>query len=344
MERIRKPRVCFSRGEGERMEQEELVKLTGLSKWFEVGGGFLRKPMKVQAVDGIDLAIRRRETLALVGESGSGKTTLGRTILRLLEPTAGELQFDSEVITHAPEKEITWLRRSAQMIAQDPYSSLNPTFPIYKVLEEPLVIHRFGDREARSERILSALESVHLTPPEFFAGKFPHMLSGGQRQRVAIARAMILDPDFIVADEPVSALDASVKVSILTLLREIQGDLGVSFLHITHDLATTRHFAERIAIMYAGKVVELGPKDSVFGEPLHPYTQALIEAIPDPDPENRFRDRPSLPGEPPTLVDPPTGCRFHPRCPLAKPGLCDVEEPLMRELRPGHLVACHLAE
>ena len=326
------------------MEQQELVRLTGLSKWFEVGGGFLRKPVYVHAVDGIDLAIRRRETLALVGESGSGKTTLGRTILRLLEPTAGELQFDGKIITHAPEKEIIWLRRRAQMIAQDPYSSLNPTFPIYKVLEEPLVIHKFGDREARSERVLSALESVHLTPPEFFAGKYPHMLSGGQRQRVATARAIILNPDFIVADEPVSALDASVKVSILTLLREIQGNFGVSFLHITHDLATTRHFAERIGIMYAGKMVELGPKDSLLGEPLHPYTQALIEAIPDPDPENRFRDLPALPGEPPAFGDLPTGCRFHPRCPLAKPGLCDVEEPLMRELRPRHMVACHLAE
>lgn len=326
------------------MEDGGLVNLTGLSKWFEVGTGFMRKPVYVQAVDGINLTIERGETLALVGESGSGKTTLGRTILRLLEPTAGELLFDGKVITHAPEKEIMWLRRRAQMIAQDPYSSLNPTYPIFKVLEEPLVIHKAGDHDARAERILSALESVHLTPPDFFAAKYPHMLSGGQRQRVAIARAMILDPEFIVADEPVSALDASVKVSILTLLKEIQDEFDVSFLHITHDLATTRHFSERVGIMYAGKLVELGPKDSVLGEPLHPYTQALIEAIPDPDPENRFRDRPALPGEPPALVNPPVGCRFHPRCPIAKQGLCDVEEPLLRELRPGHWVACHLAE
>ncbi|MEE9181063.1 MAG: ABC transporter ATP-binding protein [candidate division NC10 bacterium] len=326
------------------MEQNELVTLTGLSKWFEVGGGFLRKPAYVQAVEGVSLAIHRGETVALVGESGSGKTTLGRTILRLLEPTAGELQFDGEIVTHAPQKEIHWLHKRAQMIPQDPYSSLNPTFPIYKVLEEPLVIHKSGDKKARSEMVMSALENVHLTPPESFAGKYPHMLSGGQRQRVAIARAMILNPEFIVADEPVSALDASVKVSVLTLLQDIQRDLDVSFLHITHDLATTRHFSERIGIMYAGKLVELGPKDSVIREPMHPYTQALIEAIPDLDPDNRFRDRPSLPGEPPALIAPPKGCRFHPRCPIAKGGLCDEEEPLLRELRPGHVVACHLAE
>lgn len=321
-----------------------LVTLTGLSKWFEVSGGLFRRPLYVQAVDGIDLTMRGGETVALVGESGSGKTTLGRSILRLLEPTAGEIQFDGKLVTHAPQKELMWLRRKAQMIAQDPYSSLDPTYPVFKILEDPLIIHGLGDRESRSEQVLTSLERVHLTPPEFFAGKYPHMLSGGQRQRVAIARALILDPEFIVADEPVSALDASVKVSILTLLREIQETLGVGFLHITHDLATTRHFSERIGIMYAGKLVELGPKDTLLQEPLHPYTQALTEAIPDPDPANRFRDRPALPGEPPSLVDPPTGCRFHPRCPLAKSGLCDVEEPLLRELRPGHFVACHLAD
>lgn len=326
------------------MEAEALVRLTGLSKSFEVGGGFLKKPMFVRAVDRVTLAIERGETFALVGESGSGKTTLGRTILRLLEPTAGDLQFDGRTITHSSTKDIMWLRQKAQMIPQDPYSSLNPTFPIFKVLEEPLVIHKTGDHDDRKDQIMDALERVHLTPPDFFAAKYPHMLSGGQRQRVAIARAMILSPEFIVADEPVSALDASVKVSILTLLRELQNKFGVSFLHITHDLATTRHFSERIGIMYAGKLVELGPKDSVLSEPLHPYTQALIEAIPDPDPANRFRDRPSLPGEPPALISPPPGCTFHPRCPIAKQGLCDVEIPLLRELRPGHMVACHLAE
>lgn len=323
---------------------ERLVTLTGLTKWFEFGGGLLRRPLHVQAVDGVTLTIHRNETFALVGESGSGKTTLGRTILRLIEPTSGEIQFDGKVVTHSTQRQLKWLRRKAQMISQDPYSSMNPTFSITKVLEEPLTIHKFGNRAERWEKVLSALESVHLTPPELFAKKYPHMLSGGQRQRVVVARAVILDPEFIVADEPVSMLDASVKVSILRLLREIQDNLNVGFLHITHDLAMAHHFAERIGIMYAGKLVEIGPRDGLLEEPLHPYTQALIEAIPDPDPANRFRERPALPGEPPSLVNPPTGCRFHPRCPIAKEGLCDVEEPLLRELRPGHFAACHLAE
>ncbi len=325
--------------------EDGIVNLIGLTKWFEIGGGSLfRKPVYVQAVDGVTLTVERGETIALVGESGSGKTTLGRTVLRLVEPTAGEIQFDGKVVTHARLKDIMWLRRKAQMIPQDPYSSLNPSFPIYKILEEPLVIHRLGDRDERSQMVHGALESVHLTPPEFFAGKYPHMLSGGQRQRVAVARAMILNPEFMVADEPVSMLDASVKISILMLLREIQENFKVSFLHITHDLATAHHFSERIGMMYAGKLVELGRKRSLLAEPLHPYTQALMEAIPDPDPENRFKERPALPGEPPNLANPPAGCRFHPRCPIAKAGLCDIEEPLLRELRPGHFVACHLAE
>jgi peptide/nickel transport system ATP-binding protein len=323
---------------------EPLVSLTGLTKWFEIGGGMFRKPLQVRAVEDVSLRIQRGETLALVGESGSGKTTLGRTILRLLEPTDGEIQFDGRIITHLKDKDLKWLRRKAQMIPQDPYSSLNPTYAINKALEEPLIIHGLGNRQERWEKTLEALESVHLSPPEFFADKYPHMLSGGQRQRVVVARAMILDPDFIVADEPVSMLDASVKVSILRLLKDIQENLGVGFLHITHDLATAYHFAERIGIMYAGKLVEQGPHESLLSEPLHPYTQALIEAIPSPNPDNRFRERPSLPGEPPSLVNPPAGCRFHPRCPIAKGGLCDVEEPLLRELRPGHFVACHLAE
>lgn len=323
---------------------EPLVSLSGLTKWFEIGGGMFRKPLQVRAVEDVSLRIQRGETLALVGESGSGKTTLGRTILRLLEPTDGEIQFDGRIITHLKDKDLKWLRRKAQMIPQDPYSSLNPTYAINKALEEPLIIHGLGNRQERWEKTLEALESVHLSPPEFFAHKYPHMLSGGQRQRVVVARAMILDPDFIVADEPVSMLDASVKVSILRLLKDIQENLGVGFLHITHDLATAYHFAERIGIMYAGKLVEMGPQDSLLTEPLHPYTQALIEAIPSPDPENRFRERPALPGEPPSLVNPPGGCRFHPRCPIAKGGLCDVEEPLLRELRPGQFVACHLAE
>src|SRR6266568_4785311 len=198
-------------------------------------------------------------------------------------------------------------------------------------------------RAEREERIFQALENVKLTPAEFFAQKFPHQLSGGQRQRVAVARATILEPEFIVADEPVSMLDASVRISILRLLGQLQKKLGLSFLYVTHDLATARHFADRVGIMYAGRLAESGPIGSVLAEPLHPYTQALMEAIPDPDPENRLRERPTLPGEPPSLMSPPPGCRFHPRCPIAKEGLCEVVEPQLRELRPDHSVACHLA-
>ncbi len=319
------------------------LQLDELRMWFMVGGGLFRPPMAVKAVDGVSIAMWKGETLAIVGESGSGKTTLGRVVLRLLEPTEGRLLYAGMDITHAWQRDLMWLRRKAGIIPQDPYSSVNPTFPIYRILEEPLAVHRLGTPEERAEKISRALENVKLNPPDLFQAKFPHQLSGGQRQRVAVARAMILEPEFIVADEPVSMLDASVRISILRLLRQLQRKFGITFLYITHDLATARHFSDRVGIMYAGKLAEMGPVDAVLGEPLHPYTQALIEAIPDPDPENRLRDRPALPGEPPILTAPPPGCRFHPRCPIAKPGLCDVVEPPLRELRPDHLVACHLA-
>ncbi len=320
-----------------------VVQTIGLQTIFESPGGFLKPRVSVRAVDGVTLEIKRGETLALVGESGSGKTTLGRTIIRLIEPTEGKLLYNGLDITHTEEKKLIWLRRKAQIIHQDPYSSVNSAFPIYKVLGEPLAIHNIGTKEERTNLVYRALESVKLSPPDLFAQKYPHMLSGGQRQRVAVARAMILEPEFIVADEPVSMLDASVRISILKLLRELQHRFHIAFLYVTHDLATARHFSDRIGIMYAGKLVEEGPVGSVLKEPLHPYTQALMNALPDPDPENRLRVRTTLPGEPPSLTDPPPGCRFHPRCPIAKLGLCDIEEPPLRELRPNHQVACHLA-
>jgi len=320
-----------------------LVQLDDLRTWFSFGRSLFRPPVSVRAVDGVSLSILQGETIALVGESGSGKTTLGRTILRLVEPTDGRLLYAGMDITHAWQKDLIWLRRRSSIIPQDPYSSVNPTFPVYRILDEPLAVQHIGTRAERSERIDRALENVKLNPPSLFVQKFPHQLSGGQRQRVAVARAMILEPEFIVADEPVSMLDASVRISILRLLRQIQERFRIAFLYITHDLATARHFSDTVGIMYAGKLVEIGPVGSIMGEPLHPYTQALMEAIPDPDPENRLRERPALPGEPPILTGPPPGCRFHPRCPIAKAGLCEVEEPPLRELRPGHWVACHLA-
>lgn len=326
------------------VDSEYVVLAEELRTWFGVGGGLLQKGLFVRAVDNVNLAIRPRETLAIVGESGCGKTTLGRTLLRLLEPTGGRIVFEGRDITHLPEKDLLWFREKAQIIHQDPYSSLNPAFTISGILQEPLVVHGVADAEERKERAVRALDDVHLRPPDLFAAKYPHMLSGGQRQRVAVARALMLNPRFIVADEPVSMLDASVRVSILNLLRDLQAKYGIAFLYITHDFATARHFSERIAIMYAGKVVEIASSRDIIREPLHPYTRALIEALPEPDPRNRLREMHTVPGEPPSLMTPPPGCRFHPRCPIAIAGLCEIEEPLLREQRPEHESACHAVD
>src|SRR5688572_23344256 len=261
------------------VDTEHVVLAEELRTWFPVGGGLLQRGLFVRAVDSVDLAVRPKETLAIVGESGCGKTTLGRTLLRLVQPTGGRIVFEGRDITHLPEKDLLWFREKAQIIHQDPYSSLNPAFTISGILQEPLIVHGIGDPEERKARVVRALEDVHLRPPELFAAKYPHMLSGGQRQRVAVARALMLNPRFIVADEPVSMLDASVRVSILNLLLDLQQKYGISFLYITHDFATARHFSDRIAIMYAGKIVEVATSRDIIREPLHPYTQALIEAL-----------------------------------------------------------------
>ncbi len=251
--------------------QDPVLILENVRTWFEFGGGILRKPNYVRAVDGVSLSLRRGETLALVGESGSGKTTLGRTILRLLDTAGGRIIYDGKDITHLPEKELKGLRSSAQLIPQDPYSSLNPGFNVYKILVEPLAVHHHdGSSEERQALLEKSLEDVHLAPPDMFLSKYPHMLSGGQRQRVAVARSLILGPKLIVADEPVSMLDASVRISILKLLEDLQKKYSISFLYITHDLATARHFSDRIGIMYAGKLVELAPSGELLEEPLHP--------------------------------------------------------------------------
>ena len=320
---------------------EPLLKVENLCKWFEVRKGLFSRPLYLRAVDNVSFELMRGEAVSLVGESGSGKTTLGRTILRLLEPTKGRIVFEGKDITHLKPKELMWYRREASLVQQDPYGALPSFMNIYRILEEPLLIHKVGDKEERRERIFKALEEVRLTPVEDFAFKYPHMLSGGQLQRVAIARALILRPKLVIADEPVSMLDASVRIEILTLMRELQEKRRISFIYITHDLSTTRYFSEWIYIMYAGHLMEIAPTKELIKNPLHPYTQALLAAIPDPDPENRKRFRKVPPGEPPSLINPPPGCRFHPRCPYAM-DICRREEPPMIDLGGGHKVKCWL--
>ena len=319
----------------------ELIRIEDLKVHFQARKGFLGSVV-VRALDGVTLNLERGETLAVVGESGSGKTTLGRAALRLLRPTGGRIFFDGEEIGQAQDSRLKEFRRRAQGVFQDPYSSIDPFMSIGQTLEEPLVIHGQGNARERTELIHRSLEDVNLSPAAEVAAKYPHMLSGGQRQRVGIARALILKPDFILADEPVSMIDASSRAEILYLMRDLQKTYGITFLYITHDIATARHFSDRIAVMYAGRIVEMGPSDRVIEEPLHPYTDALIQAIPEPDPANRLRQRTVIPGEPPSPTAPPPGCRFNPRCPQAIAGTCEAIDPPLIEVRPRHQAACHL--
>ncbi|AET32728.1 ABC transporter ATP-binding protein [Pyrobaculum ferrireducens] len=318
-----------------------LLEVKDLKTWFPVKKGLFSPVKYVKAVDGVSFALENGEVLAVIGESGSGKTTLGRTILRLIEPTGGKIIFEGKDITHLPESQLRWYRFSTAMVFQDPFSSLNPYHTIEYILEEPLILRGVPPKE-RYEAVVKALEEVRLTPPDDFLKKYPHMLSGGQRQRVGIARALITRPKFVVADEPVSMLDVSIRAEILSLMRSLQSKYGITMIYITHDIATAKYLADKILVMYAGKMVEYGPFRDVIKEPLHPYTQALIEALPDPDPTNRFKIRKVPPGEPPSLVNPPGGCRFHPRCPLVIKGKCEREEPRLVEKKPGHLVSCWL--
>lgn len=323
---------------GHRVALEPILSMEGIKVHFSARKMLFRAET-VRAIDGVSLALERGETVSFVGESGSGKTTLGRASLRLAPITAGTVVFDGEDITRTAEGKLRWFRRRAQAVFQDPYSSIDPFMDVRQVLEEPLLIHGIQDRE---DRVRHALEEVRLAPAGEFAVKFPHMLSGGQRQRVGIARALIMQPDYILADEPVSMIDASSRTEILYLMRELQERLGIAFLYITHDIATARYFSDRIAVLYLGRVAEQGPPAEVLDDPLHPYTIALIEAVPEADPDNRLRDRPTVPGEPPNPVNVPTGCRFHPRCPQFMAGHCDVVEPELVEVRPDRYVACHL--
>ncbi len=318
-----------------------LINLGNVRMYFPVRSGFFRTRL-AKAVDGVSLSIMRGETLALVGESGSGKTTLGRLTLRILAPTSGRIEFDGRDITNLKEKDLRWFRKGAQAIFQDPYSSLDPFMSVFEIVEEPLKIHNAANPKERREMVLQALREVRLTPEEEIASNYPHMLSGGQRQRVNIARALMLKPQYVVADEPVSMIDVSSRAEILELLGELQNRYQITILYITHDIATAKHFAQRIAVMYLGRIVEIGPANEIIKEPLHPYTMALIEAVPEPDSANRLRERSAIPGEQPSPTNIPVGCRFHPRCKYLEPGKGDVIDPPMLEVKQGHSVACHL--
>lgn len=320
---------------------EPLVRIEHASVEFAVRASLLRT-RPIHAVTDVSVEVAKGETVALVGESGSGKTTLGRATLRLVPLASGRILFEGADIAPLSGGAEKAFRKRAQAIFQDPFSSLSPYMRVSELVEEPLVIHGPSSRSEREARVLAALEQVKLTPASDFATKYPHTLSGGQRQRVSIARAMVLEPDYLVADEPVSMIDASSRAEILALLAELQDRNGLTFLYITHDLASARHFADRIAVMYAGRIVELAPAAQLVEEARHPYTRALLAAVPEPDPRNRTRVRPVVGGEPPDAGALPPGCAFHPRCPAFMAGTCEVFVPPLIEVAPGHLAACHL--
>lgn len=322
---------------------EPLLEVSGLTKYYPLKSGAFsglvgRRKLYVRAVDGVDLELVQNETLGLVGESGSGKTTLGRCTLLLERPTAGKVTFEGVDITSLKGESLRRMRRNIQIVFQNPSSSLDSRQRVKDILLEPLRAIGSADGVSYSEIVNAALSNVGLNAD--FLSRFPHELSGGQKQRVAIARSLVLNPKFLVLDEPTSALDASIQIQILNLLREIQERRNMSYLFITHNISVVRYMANRIAVMYAGKIVELGPARKVLEEPLHPYTAALIASVPEPDPRRKIEMKP-LRGEVPSMVNPPPGCRFNPRCPLAQ-RICREREPELRRLADGRLVACHM--
>jgi peptide/nickel transport system ATP-binding protein len=328
-----------------RSSDEILIETVNLKKYFPVKKGifstlFRAESTYVHAVDEINFNIKKGEIFGLVGESGCGKTTTGRILLLLENPTSGDILFDGSDITSIGKKELKQFRRNTQIIFQDPYSSLDPRKTVYDIITEPINIHKTIDSEfEKKDKIKKILEVVDLTPSENFINKYPHELSGGQRQRVAVARALILNPKFIVADEPVSMIDVSMRIGILNLLLELREKFDISFLFITHDLAIARYICDRIAVMYLGKIVELGKTEDLINNPMHPYSIALIGSVP-----RLYSNKPEgieIKGEVPTAINPPSGCRFHPRCPYAY-DKCDAEEPQLNEINKDRFVACHL--
>lgn len=319
-----------------------LLEVRGLKKYFPITQGILiqRKVADVKAVDGLDFNIQRGETLGLVGESGCGKSTTGRTILQLYRPTAGEVFFDGKDLTQLKGEALRKMRRNMQMIFQDPYASLNPRMTVGDIIGEPLEVHNIAKGKEKKERVQELLQTVGLNP--YFVNRYPHEFSGGQRQRIGVARALAVQPDFIVCDEPISALDVSIQAQIINLLEELQSKFNLTYLFIAHDLSVVRHISDRVAVMYLGKIVELTDRDSLYKNPLHPYTKALLSAVPIPDPSvEDKRERIILVGDVPSPINPPQGCRFHTRCPLAI-DICKRVDPEFRDVGSQHMVACHV--
>lgn len=318
-----------------------LLKVDGLKKYFPIRKGVLNTQTgDVKAVDDVSFEVFEGETLGIVGESGCGKSTTGRLLMRLLEPTEGNIEFAGKMISELSNNEMRKARRDIQMIFQDPYASLNPRHNIGKILEEPLIVHGIGNAKERKQKVLELLEIVGLN--EYHIKRYPHQFSGGQRQRIGIARALMTNPRLLIADEPVSALDVSIQAQVLNLLQKLQKDLKLTYIFISHDLGVVRHISNRVGVMYLGKLVELTASEDLYAEPLHPYTQALLSSVPVPDPTFE-REQIIITGDIPSASNPPSGCTFHTRCPF-KMEQCSQVVPSMQEVKPGHYVACHLSE
>ena len=323
------------------MSTMPLVRVENLTKYFPIKAGiFQRKVGDIKAVDGVSFEIRRGETLGMVGESGCGKTTVGRTLLRIYRPTSGEIYFDGIPLSSVNNKTLRQMRRRMQMVFQDPYASLNPRLTAGEIVGEPLEIYALARGAEKQKSVAMLFETVGLSRE--FINRYPHEFSGGQRQRIGLARALALTPELIICDEPIAALDVSIQAQIVNLMEELQAEFNLTYLFIAHDLSMVKHISDRVLVMYVGKIMELADREELYVNPLHPYTKALLSAVPIPDPEVEMRrKRIILTGDLPSPAQPPPGCRFHTRCPIAEQN-CMLSEPLLREVRPGHLVACHL--